>query len=183
MIICYMYHKGLIILMNKQKIWIVVLTLGLLLVLLGYAIYSKSVDVKTYLSSSNKLSVEFYKIGDIKQYLCDGTSASISKERDFLEINVPNLKQKGAYTKIPVVVKNVGEVPVKLLNLTEYSYSNNDAIKVAYSGVGITDIVLMPGETTSFDVTVTWENDFDGETNIVNFGVELNYVQEVYSLD
>lgn len=178
-----MYHKGLIKLMNKQKIWIIVSVLALLLILLGYAIYNKSVDVKTYLPSSNKISVEFYKIGNIKQHLCDGTSAAISKKRDFLEINVPNLKEKGSYAKIPVTVKNVGETPVKLLNLTEYSYSDNDAIKVTYSGIGITDIVLMPGETTSFDVTVIWENDFDAEVNVASFGVTLNYVQEVYSLD
>ena len=161
--------------MRKQNIFILCVILIILLLLIGYVIYSTDYDVKK--SKVSNIDVDFIHVGKIKEVGSTGASAKISHDRNYLTINVPNLLYKGAYVVVPITIKNVGLVSAKLVWINEYGFSSNSPITVEYGGLGLYDIPLEPGDTSNMFVKITWNKDINMSEQSTNFMIRLYYEQ------
>ena len=164
--------------MKKQSLLIVIVILILLGVSVGYSVVRISINVKGKTSIVKNLDVEFESIGKIEEYGSYGATAEISDDKKTVLINVPKLSYMGAYAVVPITVKNVGQMPAKLESIYEYGTNDNEAIKITYDGIAVTDKALNPLEEEKFFIKVSWENELKQDSSEIEFYIRFNYVQE-----
>lgn len=164
--------------MKKQNLLIVIVILILLGVSVGYSVVRISTNVKGKTSIVKDLDVEFESIGKIEEYGSYGATAEISDDKKTVLINVPKLSYMGAYAVVPITVKNVGQMPAKLESIYEYGTNDNEAIKITYDGIAVTDKALNPMEEEKFFIKVSWENELKQDSSEIEFYIRFNYVQE-----
>lgn len=164
--------------MKKQSLLIVIVILILLGVSVGYSVVRISINVKGKTSIVKNLDVEFESIGKIEEYGSYGATAEISDDKKKVLINVPKLSYMGAYAVVPITVKNVGQIPAKLESIYEYGTNDNEAIKITYDGIAVTDKALNPLEEEKFFIKVSWENELKQDSSEIEFYIRFNYVQE-----
>lgn len=164
--------------MKKQSLLIVIVILILLGVSVGYSVVRISTNVKGKTSIVKDLDVEFESIGKIEEYGSYGATAEISDDKKTVLINVPKLSYMGAYAIVPITVKNVGQLPAKLESIYEYGTTDNEAIKITYDGIAVTDKALNPMEEEKFFIKVSWENELKQDSSEIEFYIRFNYVQE-----
>lgn len=164
--------------MKKQSLLIVIAILILLGVSVGYSVVRISTNVKGKTSIVKDLDVEFESIGKIEEYGSYGATAEISDDKKTVLINVPKLSYMGAYAVVPITVKNVGQIPAKLESIYEYGTNDNEAIKITYDGIAVTDKALNPLEEEKFFIKVSWENELKQDSSEIEFYIRFNYVQE-----
>ena len=164
--------------MKKQSLLIVIVILILLGVSVGYSVVRISTNVKGKTSIVKNLDVEFESIGKIEEYGSYGATAEISDDKKTVLINVPKLSYMGAYVVVPITVKNVGQIPAKLESIYEYGTNDNEAIKITYDGIAVTDKALNPLEEEKFFIKVSWENELKQDSSEIEFYIRFNYVQE-----
>lgn len=164
--------------MKKQNLLIVIVILILLGVSVGYSVVRISTNVKGKTSIVKDLDVEFESIGKIEEYGSYGATAEISDDKKTVLINVPKLSYMGAYAIVPITVKNVGQLPAKLESIYEYGTTDNEAIKITYDGIAVTDKALNPMEEEKFFIKVSWENELKQDSSEIEFYIRFNYVQE-----
>lgn len=164
--------------MKKQSLLIVIVILILLGLSVGYSVFRVSINVKGKTSIVKDLDVEFESIGKIEESGSYGAIAEISDDKKTVLINVPKLSYMGAYVVVPITVKNVGQLPAKLESIYEYGTNDNDAIKITYDGIAITDKALNPMEEEKFFIKVSWENELKQDSSEIEFYIRFNYVQE-----
>lgn len=164
--------------MKKQSLLIVIVILILLGVSVGYSVVRISTNVKGKTSIVKDLDVEFESIGKLEEYGSYGATAEISDDKKTVLINVPKLSYMGAYAVVPITVKNVGQLPAKLEAIYEYGTNDNEAIKITYDGIAVTDKALNPLEEEKFFIKVSWENELKQDSSEIEFYIRFNYVQE-----
>lgn len=164
--------------MKKQSLLIVIVILILLGVSVGYSVVRISTNVKGKTSIVKDLDVEFESIGKLEGYGSYGATAEISDDKKTVLINVPKLSYMGAYAVVPITVKNVGQLPAKLESIYEYGTNDNEAIKITYDGIAVTDKALNPLEEEKFFIKVSWENELKQDSSEIEFYIRFNYVQE-----
>ena len=164
--------------MKKQSLLIVIVILILLGVSVGYSVVRISTNVKGKTSIVKDLDVEFESIGNLEEYGSYGATAEISDDKKTVLINVPKLSYMGAYVVVPITVKNVGQIPAKLESIYEYGTNDNEAIKITYDGIAVTDKALNPLEEEKFFIKVSWENELKQDSSEIEFYIRFNYVQE-----
>lgn len=163
--------------MRKQNIFIVLTVLTILVLSIGYSIFRTNVTVKGKSAAVKDFDVIFEKVGKITEDGSTDASAVIDETKKIVTISVPKLMRKGAYAIIPITIKNTGSVPAKLESIVETGLNEGGAITVSYSGIGITDAVLTPGDESNFEVKVKWENDLKDDYEEIEFFIKFNYVQ------
>lgn len=163
--------------MKKQSLLIVIAILILLGVSVGYSVVRISTNVKGKTSIVKNLDVEFESIGKIEEYGSYGATVEISDDKKTVLINVPKLSYMGAYAVVPITVKNVGQIPAKLESIYEYGTNDNEAIKITYDGIAVTDKALNPLEEEKFFIKVSWENELKKDSSEIEFYIRFNYVQ------
>ena len=164
--------------MKKQSLLIVIVILILLGVSVGYSVVRISTNVKGKTSIVKDLDVEFESIGKLEEYGSYGATAEISDDKKTVLIHVPKLSYMGAYAVVPITVKNVGQIPAKLESIYEYGTNDNEAIKITYDGIAVTDKALNPLEEEKFFIKVSWENELKQDSSEIEFYIRFNYVQE-----
>lgn len=164
--------------MKKQSLLIVIVILILLGLSVGYSVFRVSTNVKGKTSIVKDLDVEFENIGKIEESGSYGATAEISDDKKTVLINVPKLSYMGAYAVVPITVKNVGQMPAKLESIYEYGTNDNEAIKITYDGIAVTDKALNPLEEEKFFIKVSWENELKQDSSEIEFYIRFNYVQE-----
>ena len=164
--------------MKKQSLLIVIVILILLGVSVGYSVVRISTNVKGKASIVKDLDVEFESIGKLEEYGSYGATAEISDDKKTVLINVPKVSYMGAYAVVPITVKNVGQIPAKLESIYEYGTNDNEAIKITYDGIAVTDKALNPLEEEKFFIKVSWENELKQDSSEIEFYIRFNYVQE-----
>lgn len=164
--------------MKKQSLLIVIVILILLGVSVGYSVVRISTNVKGKTSIVKDLDVEFESIGKLEEYGSYDATAEISDDKKTALINVPKLSYMGAYAVVPITVKNVGQLPAKLESIYEYGTNDNEAIKITYDGIAVTDKALNPMEEEKFFIKVSWENELKQDSSEIEFYIRFNYVQE-----
>lgn len=163
--------------MKKQNLFVVLLVLCIITMAVGYSIFRTDIEVNGRTAVFEDLQVIFVKIGKIEEINSMDASAVISEDGKKVTISVPKLMVKGAYAKIPITIKNVGTVPAKLRSISQFGLGNNTAISVSYTGIGVTDSVLEPGDKQTFDVKVSWTRDLYNNICNYDFFIKFNYVQ------
>lgn len=163
--------------MKKQSLLIVIVILILLGLSVGYSVFRVSTNVKGKTSIVKDLDVEFENIGKIEESGSYGATAEISDDKKTVLINVPKLSYMGAYAVVPITVKNVGQMPAKLESIYEYGTNDNEAIKITYDGIAVTDKALNPLEEEKFFIKVSWENELKQDSSEIEFYIRFNYVQ------
>lgn len=164
--------------MKKQSLLIVIVMLILLGLSVGYSVFRVSTNVKGKTSIVKDLDVEFENIGKIEESGSRDATAEISDDKKTVLINVPKLSYMGAYAVVPITVKNVGQMPAKLESIYEYGTNDNEAIKITYDGIAVTDKALNPMEEEKFFIKVSWENELKQDSSEIEFYIRFNYVQE-----
>lgn len=163
--------------MKRQNIIIVGTILLVLTLSIGYAIFRTSTTIIGSSAIVKDLNIIFSDVGTITEVGSKDAKATITSDKKRVIINVPNLMHKGAYALIPITIKNDGNIPARLESIYEYGASNQDVINVSYDGIGVTDSVLNPNDTITFNVRVSWENDTTNDFEKIEFIIRFNYVQ------
>lgn len=163
--------------MNKTRIIFVVLVVIFISVCFGYKVIKTDSEVNNKFASIKDLDVIVYKIGNIEEYESTDATATILQDKKSVIIDVPNLLSKGAYVKIPITIKNVGELPAKLSSIYQNGLSKNSAIKVSYNGIGLMDIVLNPEDERDIEIIIYWDKKDWYEIADIQFLIKFNYIQ------
>ncbi len=169
--------------MKKQNIIIVGIVAFILAVAVGYAIFSEAITISGTATAEGSFDVEFTSVGTPTcvgfSQTCDAsTLAQISEDKNTLNITVNKLQYPGAYVEIPVTVTNVGTIPVILTDIEEDGLTSDPAIKVTYAGLEeLKEQQMSQGETQTFTVKVTWDQDSEQGSEDVSFSIKLNYEQ------
>ncbi len=162
--------------MKRQSLLIVLIVLCIITMAVGYSIFRTNAEVSGKTSSAKNLEVVFTKIGQIKREGCTKASAVISEDKKTVTINFESLNYNGAYADFPITLKNVGSIPAKLYSINQYGL-DDDKVNVSYTGIGITDLVLNPGDEKEFNVRVSWKHDLKDDNSNYKFYIKFNYIQ------
>lgn len=162
--------------MKRRKIILVILIFITLSLFIAYYIFKIDTNYEK-VAGDKSFNVIFKKIGKIKEVNSKETKAIISSNRKYIYIDVPNLLVQGAYAEIPIVVKNVGNLPAKLVSITEYGLDTDGPIGVYYEGIGVTDTPILPGKEKSFVVRIGWYRQLVGTSASTRIQINLNYIQ------
>lgn len=163
--------------MKKQNLLLIISCLLLLVMSVGYSVFKVTTTVQGKTAIVSNLDVEFESIGKIEEKGSTDANASISEDKKTVTINVPKLAYKGSYAIIPIKLRNTGTLPAKLDSIYEYGTNDNNAIKISYNGIGVTDKKLMPNDEVLFTVKVLYENDIENGINDLEFYIKFDYVQ------
>lgn len=163
--------------MKKQSIILICVILLILTLSIGYAIFRTSTTIVGKSAIVKDLNVIFYEIGDITQQGSKNANAVIMNDKKRIIISVPELSYKGVYAIIPITIKNNGNIPARLESIYEYGTSNQNEIVVSYDGIGVTNEVLNPNDSVTFNVKVAWENDATTDFKNIEFIIKFNFVQ------
>ena len=163
--------------MNKKRI-LLILIFMVIFICVAYYILFLSNSPTNGVATTKDVEVQFYKIGVIKEYNSNNASASISDDKMFVYINVPELMGKGAYARIPVTIKNVGIRTARLVSIAEYGFDSNGSIDIKYEELSVAGRPLKPGDETTFYVSFMQIENILVENDTINIRIELNYVQD-----
>ena len=159
---------------NQNKVIVGVLSLFLILIV-GYAIFSESINVGGTASASGEFNIIFNSVGTIKEEGSSGATAEISSNKKSLTVNVPKLEYPSAYVEVPVVIKNMGSVTAKIIGIETVGLDTTD-IKVTYSGIG-QDERMAPNEERNMKIKVTWDSASTTIVDSLTFSISINYEQ------
>ena len=159
---------------NQNKIIVGVLSI-FLIVIVGYAIFSESINIGGTASASGDFNIIFNSVGTIKEAGSSGATAEISSNKKSLTVNVPKLEYPSAYVEVPVVIKNMGSMTAKIIGIETVGLDTTD-IKVTYSGVAQNDR-MTPNEERNMKIKVTWDSASTTIVDSLTFSVSINYEQ------
>ena len=159
---------------NQNKIIVGVLSI-FLIVIVGYAIFSESINIGGTASASGEFNIIFNSVGTIKEEGSSGATAEISSNKKSLTVNVPKLEYPSAYVEVPVVIKNMGSVTAKIIGIETVGLDTTD-IKVTYSGIGQDDR-MAPNEERNMKIKVTWDGASTTIVDSLTFSISINYEQ------
>lgn len=161
---------------NNRVYLIVILFIALFSIAAGYAIFSEALNINGTAATSGNFNVEFLASSIVTSTGCTPTS-TISTDKNGITISVPDLKTPGSGTVISVVVKNTGNVTANLKDVV-VTGNNDPDIKITYP-IWATGILLQPGDTYVFSISVFWNNNSTNNNKSVTFSATLNYEQTV----
>ena len=121
--------------MKNKKILLGGLLL-LLVVTIGYALLSETINISGTATASGEFNMEFSEVGSIVEAGSTGATAQISGDKNTLTITVPRLEYPGASVEIPVTIHNAGTIDAKLDSIDVNGLTEEDrSIVVTHSGL------------------------------------------------
>lgn len=169
--------------MKKQSIAIVGVIALVLAVAVGYALFSETIQINGTATAKGDFDVEFTEVGDIvnsEGYTnVEGNElATISSDKNSLNISVKNLDYPGAYVEIPVTITNKGSIAAELESINQTGLDGESTpIRVTYSGIAASETPIASGETQDMVVRVEWLEDNNETAENAEFTISLNYKQ------
>lgn len=169
--------------MKKQSIAIVGVIALILAVAVGYALFSETITINGTATAKGDFDVEFTEVGDIvnsEGYTnVEGNElATISSDKNSLNISVKNLDYPGAYVEIPVTITNKGSIAAELESINQTGLDGESTpIRVTYSGIAASETPIASGETQDMVVRVEWLEDNNETAENAEFTISLNYKQ------
>ena len=161
--------------LSKENKIIIGIVMVVLVLSVGYAIFSESINIGGTARASGEFNIIFNSVGTIKEEGSSGATAEISSNKKSLTVNVPKLEYPSAYVEVPVVIKNVGSIKAILKGIETVGLDTTD-IKVSYSGV-TQDEELGTNEERNMKIKVTWDSASTTIVDNITFKVGLNYEQ------
>lgn len=160
-----------------------VLTIGLLTFILvmsvGYAIFSETLNIGGTASATGNFDVEISNAVVTTETGSTGATILVSEDKNSATLNAPALEYPGASVVYTITITNKGSIPTKLKNITETGLTDDPNITISYDGISTVDDVLNKNDSKTFTVTVTWNQESTGTSSNVEFQIDLNYEQAV----
>lgn len=164
--------------MKKQNIAIIGVIAFVLAVAVGYALFSQTLTINGTATAKGSFDIQFTTATVQTQVGSTGATAEISDDKHTLKITVPKLEYPGAYVEIPVTVTNKGDIPAKLIEITETGLTTDDSVKVSYTGLSeLKDQQLIKDNTQSFTIKVMWDANSNKSSENAQFEINLKYEQ------
>ena len=161
--------------LSKENKIIIGIVMVVLVLSVGYAIFSESINIGGTARASGEFNIIFNSVGTIKEEGSSGATAEISSNKKSLTVNVPKLEYPSAYVEVPVVIKNMGSVTAKIIGIETVGLDTTD-IKVTYSGIG-QDERMAPNEERNMKIKVTWDSASTTIVDSLTFSISINYEQ------
>lgn len=169
--------------MKKQNMIIIVVVAFLLMITIGYALFSESLSINGTALAEGTFDVEFTSVGTPTCIgftgTCDSnTLTGISSDKNTLNVTVNKLEFPGAYVEFPVTVTSKGTIPAVLESISETGLETDDTIKVTYTGISeLKGQKLEQNGTQTFSIKVKWDENSNKSSENVQFSIKMNYKQ------
>lgn len=166
--------------MKKKNNIIAIGLLAFVLVLsVGYALFSETLNITGSASTSGTFDVEITNAVVTSETGSTGATITVAEDKNSATISAPALEYPGASVVYTITITNKGSIPTKLKNITEVGLTDDQNVTISYNGISTADDVLNQNDTKTFTVTVTWNEDSEASSSNVEFSIELDYEQSV----
>lgn len=166
--------------MKKQSIAVLCFISFLLIMTVGYALFSDTLKISGTANAIGTFDMEFSDAKVINEIGSSNASAIISSDKNSLEINVPNLKYPGAYVEFNITVGSLGSIPSLLKSIESVNLTDDPTVKITYDGLEeLKNVTLNQGDTQSFTLKIMWDKNSNQSSKDVNFSIKLNYEQAI----
>lgn len=162
---------------SDRTYFIVSLAVIFLSLVVGYAIFSETLNITGTAQTTGNFNVEFFTATPVTQTGCTLT-AIVAGDKNSLTVSVPNLAYPSATCSVNVVVKNTGNIVAKLLSATVTGNTDPD-VTVTYAPAFVAGTMLAANATYPFTITITWVSASTVADHTVPFTFALNYEQGV----
>ena len=168
---------------NNKKVFIVMLIFLLLILAVGYAVFSEILIITGTANAKGTFDLEFQNAEIVKNIGANAekTTAEISADKNTLTVNVADLAYPGAGVEFSVDIVNVGTMPAEVQAVTPNNIAGSDKIKVTgLEGIKVGHPKIEVGDRCNIHFTVEWPEDvieiLDTESSI-SFGLQIEYTQ------
>ena len=161
---------------TRQKKIVVAILAFILSLMVGYAVFSESLNVKGTAKAEGDFALIFNSVNGIKESGSTGATADISPDKKTLTVTVPKLQYPTAYAEIDVTIKNIGTLNAYLKGIETVGLDTTD-IKVTYSGIEQNDLIGVSQEK-KMKIKVTWDEASTATSVDATFEIGLTYEQE-----
>lgn len=163
---------------KKKTFVILVLCVALILMGTGYAILSTSLKITGTNTVSGKWDIYIQSITPT-DVAGDAVSRSVTIGDNKLSASFKaDLFGNDDYVEYTVVVKNNGNIPAKLVDISTDTLNSSEFVK--FTNTAVKDKILNPGSTDTFNVKVAVNNPNGLElvdTEDVTYKIILTYLQ------
>lgn len=159
---------------KKSRILIFSIVSFLLIITVGYALFSETLNIGGTASTNGEFNVEILAT-EITEVGSTNASANISNDKNTLTLSAPNLQYPGAKVEYKITIKNTGSLAAKLKTINKSEDGNT--IKMTYDNIAENDIIDV-GNTKTFNVTITWDEDSTKESSL-NYSIGLIFEQSI----
>lgn len=166
--------------MKKQNIFMLCLTSILLILSIGYALLSDTIEIIGTATAMGTFDVEFENASITNQIGSTDASTEISIDKNSLNINVPRLQYPGSYVEVTTTISNKGSIPAMLVGIGEVDLTTDPTIKISYEGLEeLKNVSMSQNDTQTFKIKITWNENSNQSSKDVNFSIKLLYRQAV----
>ena len=160
---------------HKRNILLIGLISILLIMMVGYSAFSSKLEIKGSSMVTSKWDIE---ITDLQMKTKVGNAEDVNHTFDMLNANMEaNFYLPGDTITYEVTVSNLGSLDA-ILDSIKINMDSQDVIQFKVDGIMSGD-VLKQGESTKFDVIMTYNENITTQPDMesVNFEMNLNYLQ------
>lgn len=172
---------------SNKKYLIILLIVFLLALAVGYAAFNDVLTISGTANANGTFDLEFQNAKVESTVGCDATNtkATISADKNTLDVVVKDLAYPGAGAEFSVDIVNVGSIPAKVLNVTPTNITGSTNIKIKGLDVITTSHPTLAGNDGTCHLTFTVEWDAESKTALtdeekagISFGLEIEYAQD-----
>ena len=168
---------------NNKKVLIVMLIIFMLMLAVGYAVFSETLTISGTANAKGTFDLEFQNAEVVKNVGADKekTTAEISADKNTLIVNAADLAYPGAGVEFSVDIVNVGTIPAEVQAVTPMNITGSDKIKVTgLDGIKVGHPKIEVGDRCNIHFTVKWPEDaieISEDESSINFELQIEYVQ------
>ena len=169
---------------NNKNMLIALLTVLLLAVGVGYAIFSDLLMISGTANAKGTFNLEFQnaEIVTLVGVNDEETKVEISEDKNTLNVNVVDLAYPGAGAEFSVDIVNVGTIQARINAVTPTNITGSEHIKIEGLDVITTDHpIIEAGGKCNIHFTVEWPatstNPLVENEESTSFGLEIEYTQ------
>lgn len=165
---------------RKNNNLIILIFLFLLLISIGYAVFTEELEISGTISGNVNFKVYF-----IDAWVEDSSKGTvdINSNKDTLTYTA-NLSYPGDRVLIGVKIKNDSSIAVKLNDFTPTNIAGNSEIKFDYINLDETNEILDAGAVCEYKFVAYWEENSQSTTiEQVRFDIQLDYEQYTTTKD
>ena len=172
---------------SNKKYIIVALIVLLLALAVGYAAFGDTLTITGSANAKGTFDLEFVQAETTVDAVSvgvdltegTGTRATVSADKNTLDVYVVNLAYPGAGAQFTTQIKNVGTVDAKLTDVTVVGNDDTDIVvtfpTLAEDG---SEVIKANGGTCDLTFTVEWDAESELKTEkTLDFSLELVYEQ------
>ena len=173
---------------KMKKYLIIVLVVLLLGLAVGYAAFSDTLTITGTATAKGNFDVQFDSATvDARSGVnIANTTATISTDKNRLNVQVADMGYPGAGAQITTVIKNVGTIPAKIKAITPENLDASSNIEIVGLDVLSTSHeTLQPDGTCTVTFYVRWKPDAQTpitDTETVNFSLAIEYEQDTNAI-